>query len=498
VNVARAVAVVAALAAGAIGLVRGTWAVGGSDSSCYALMAAAFASGRLQPTSPLAVEAPWPDAQRTLAPGGFVPSPVRGDAASPICAPGFSLLLAPLYVAGGRDAIFLLTPVAGAALVWLTFLFGRQLAGDVAGAAAAVLTASMPVFVFQLVQPMNDVVVAALWMAVLALAARPSDHTAAIGALTGLAILVRPSLAPAAIPVAIWCGARGRMRLMTFAAAAAPFLCGVVVLNALLYGHPMQTGYGATSDLFALSHVGANVRNYTSALLRTQLGLPLLGVAAVAVAPRPLRPTVGLALGVAAAIVIVHLFYRPFPEWWYLRFLLPALATLNVLAMATPLFGTRRASIAVPVALIAGLYGASSHAMDQALDLARLERRFRTVGEVARERLPSNSVFLAVWDSGSLQYHAARPAVLWDSLPPGSLDAAVTWLAGRGLEPYIVMEEWEEPLFRERFARHSVLGELDWPPQFDVERRVRIFKPADRARYFGGESVPTEYVRPNR
>ena len=38
----RAIAVAAALTLGAYGLVRGTWAVGGSDSSCYALMAVAF------------------------------------------------------------------------------------------------------------------------------------------------------------------------------------------------------------------------------------------------------------------------------------------------------------------------------------------------------------------------------------------------------------------------------------------------------------------------
>ena len=83
-------AVVVALAVGAVGLVRGTWAVGGSDSSCYALMADAFATATLQPHSPLAREAPWPDAARTFAPAGFIPSPVAVDGASPICAPGFS------------------------------------------------------------------------------------------------------------------------------------------------------------------------------------------------------------------------------------------------------------------------------------------------------------------------------------------------------------------------------------------------------------------------
>ena len=47
---------------------------------------------------------------------------------APVCAPGFSVLLAPFVAIGGRDALFWLTPLAGALLVWLTFLAGRALA----------------------------------------------------------------------------------------------------------------------------------------------------------------------------------------------------------------------------------------------------------------------------------------------------------------------------------------------------------------------------------
>ena len=89
-RVAATIAIAAAIALAAVGVLRGTWAVGGSDSSCYGLMAMAFAEGRLQPESSLAAEAPWPDASRTTAPAGFIPSPVRAAAASPICAPLFS------------------------------------------------------------------------------------------------------------------------------------------------------------------------------------------------------------------------------------------------------------------------------------------------------------------------------------------------------------------------------------------------------------------------
>ena len=121
-------ALVIALALAAFGVMRGTRAVGGSDSSCYGLMAEAFGTGHWQPTSALADDAPWPDASRTLAPGGFIPSPVRVDAASPICAPGFSVLMAPFYAIGGRDAVFAVTPIAAFLLVWCAFVLANQLA----------------------------------------------------------------------------------------------------------------------------------------------------------------------------------------------------------------------------------------------------------------------------------------------------------------------------------------------------------------------------------
>ena len=64
-----------------------------------------------------------------FAPGGFIASPVRTDAASPICAPGMSVLIAPLAaVLGGCDVL------AHASLrqPWSCsqFVLGRQLAGE--------------------------------------------------------------------------------------------------------------------------------------------------------------------------------------------------------------------------------------------------------------------------------------------------------------------------------------------------------------------------------
>ena len=68
---ARAVVLVAAVGGGAFGLLRGTWAVGGSDSSCYALMADAFAHGDVRSLRPRSrSRRRGPMRSRTFAPGG--------------------------------------------------------------------------------------------------------------------------------------------------------------------------------------------------------------------------------------------------------------------------------------------------------------------------------------------------------------------------------------------------------------------------------------------
>jgi hypothetical protein len=58
----------------------------------------------------------------------------------------------------------------------------------------------------------------------------------------------------------------------------------------------------------------------------------------------------------------------------------------------------------------------------------------------------------------------------------------------------IVLETWEEPAFRAKFAGASAFAELDWPPRAQIGRDVRVYDPADRPRYLRGESIPTERV----
>jgi hypothetical protein len=517
-----AIAVVAALALSAFGVVRGTWAVGGSDSSCYALMAQAFADGRWQPAAPFS-DAPWPNVAMTLAPGGFIPSTGQPLAAAPICAPGMSVLMAPLAAMFGRDAIFWLTPLAAFVLVMASYSIASRLAGGMAGASAAILVATSPIVLYQTVQPMNDVLTAALWMAALASAVRlkadPHRITAEgpitgggpalagplTGFLIGLAILVRPNLAPLAVVIAAMpfiergIDSRAWRSLAWMVAGAVPGVLGLMLLNRALYGSVIGSGYGDASALFSASHINTNLTNYGRALFQTQNIVPAIGLAAPALFDGAKQRLSIVLLVFAAGVIGIYLLYTPFPEWWYLRFLIPAITVLLVLSCAVAVNVLSRASMGgvIPIAaVVLGVLGTRAAGERQAFELQQMEGRYRQTAELVRDRLPANAVLITEWQSGGIRFHAGRDVVLWESLDPEWFDRALTWLRSKGLQPYVLLERREEPQFRDRFRPASEVGALDWPPRFDLNRQVRIFDPADRARYMAGEGYPTENIRP--
>jgi hypothetical protein len=233
-------------------------------------------------------------------------------------------------------------------------------------------------------------------------------------------------------------------------------------------------------------------------LYQTQNIVPAIGVLAPLVFDGIKRRGSVLLLVFAALEILIYLFYQPFPEWWYLRFLIPAITVLLILASAASVhvLSRNRMGGLIPIAAVILAVGATRVAGErQTFALQRMEGRYRHSAQVARDRLPANAVLITVWESGSMRFHAGREIVMWDSLDPAWLDRSITWLTSKGLAPYILLERREEPDFRARFREHSEIGRLDWPPRFDLNREVRIFDPADRARYLAGEAYPTENVR---
>jgi hypothetical protein len=311
-----------------------------------------------------------------------------------------------------------------------------------------------------------------------------------MGALAGLALLVRPNLAPLAVIAALWA------RRWSFVVAAMPGVVIAALLNWILYGHPARLGYGSAQDLFSSAHVLTNVTYYGRAWIDTQTPFALSGLAAAFVVPRERRSLVWLGVALSIATIALYLFYQPFGEWWYIRFLLPAIVILTTLGAAVLVLLVPRAAIVLAVTAVLAAFGMQTAAQRDAFHLQRLESRFRRTGEYVREKLPPAAVFFAVFDSGSIRFHADREAIVWDALDPAWLDRAITWSQSQGRAAFIVVERFEEPGFRSRFAAASPFGALDWPPRAEINRQIRIYAPADRATYMSGKPVPTEYVWP--
>ncbi len=527
---------VLALAVAAVAVRFGTFAVGGSDSNCYVAQAERWASGTMRSPLEPGFEANWPDAVLSLTPTGFVPSRTVEGAMTPICPAGLALAMAvPRVLGAPRDAVFYVVPLAAGVAVLCTFLVGRRLAGPLSGLAAAMLAAASPVFLYQAVQPMSDVPAASCWVLALALAWHASPRACvATGLAAGAAVLVRPNLSPLAVLFVAFAAAGGQPRSGSASgrlgrAAAVivgllPFLIAVGAVQHLLYGSPFSSGYGSLDALFRLSHVPANLARYPRWLVETQSPVVLLGLAApLAVWLQGRRATdtecgrrVGyaclnwlFALGAFAA----YLPYVPFDRWWFLRFWLPGLLPLLALAVCsvaasvapsarqTTRGATRPGSATRAVTGALALFGCVALgawqlgvARDRSVfDLRRFERKFVVAGEFV-STLPASAVVLAVWHSGAVQYYGGRPAVVWDAIPPGGLDAVVGSLRAQGREVFLLLEPREEEPFKARFGTASAYAHLDWPPRARFGSEVTLWALADRDRFLRGEVTRSERV----
>ncbi len=403
----------------------------------------------------------------------------------------------------GPNGVYLIVPLLGGLAVVLTWLLGRLLFDDAVGLMAALLLALSPVFLYQLVSPMSDVPAAAGWTLALifALLRRPL----ATGLAAGLVIAIRPNLAPLVLALAaIACapGSDSRRpipaiagRLVRLGVGLLPGVVGIALFNQHLYGAPWRSGYGSLSDLYAWSNVLPNLQSYTQWLVETQTPfilaavLPFCGRACRLAGPldrRHVRAGLGLFL---LLLVASYLVFVPFDAWWFLRYLLPGLPLLIVLATGGLWVLLRRtgrvARIAVMVLIVTAVAGWQVQiARDRSVfTLHRQEQHYVSVGRDLAGHTPPNAIFLSMQESGSLRLYAHRWTLRWDWLPPTRLDDALQVLRAQGLHPYFLLESWEEPEFRKRFANESVFGRLDWAPARQwAAPTVRLYDPADRGK----------------
>jgi hypothetical protein len=507
----------------AVGLVYGTRCACGADSYGYVSEAVLWTKGTLHIPEPLISVVPWPFAEWTFTPLGYRPAMSR-DAIVPTYPPGFPLTMALAIVARRTpSAAFVVVPFLGAASVWLTFLIGKRLDDSITAMCGAVLTACSPIFLYQLIQPMSDVPVTFWWLAALLFVLVETDVTALAGGFAASAgVLTRPNLVPLAVVCAVYAACPGEdpataaplkpsrhalgaaRRFVLFATGALPGPLLIAWFQNSLYGSPVTSGYGRLSDLYAFDNAGPNARLYAKWLFESHGVTPFIGLMAPlilmaskhSVSARG-RRAVWLSLAFIATVYMGYLFYAPFDNWTYTRFLLPAIPLLLLLSVWVTSIALRRIGptvarllVTAAVVLVALTWLRGERGLAQ---VKQGEQRYVRIAEYLRATVPDDALILSMQHSGTVRYYAGRKTVRYDWLSPNWLDPAIEEMRRIRRTPLVLLENWEEKLFRERFNGQA-WGALDWPAKVEFDG-ARLYDPSDRERYLAHEVVRTSRVR---
>lgn len=466
------------------GIRLGTFVAGAADPYGYVSQAELWLHGDLiQPTPDWATGAPWTNAEWTTMPLGYVPGP-RPHTQVPMYAPGLPMMMALFEAIGGREAVYYVVPILGAVLVWMTYLIGSALAGPWAGAIAGALMVSSPSFLVWLVMPMTDVPIAAWWSMALALALRGKSKSLYAGLATSAAILTRPNLAPlaaiAGLIVLMDTADRGgraeaARALVSFSAGVFPGVIAVAAINTWLYGSPLRSGYGTLAQIYAIDRVLPNTAHYFGWLAATQTPLVTLALLAPLLAIDRAQRVIVLFVTVLfpLAVVALYLPYLVFDDWLSLRFLLSAypglFAGMAVTIVAACGRVPRRPAFAVAALVVAGLTLRGFGYSHTPAEYSRSEIRYKRLAERAAG-LPPAAVFLTRNHSGSLRYYGGRDILRWDILEPAELDTAIDYLTRRGHEVYLVVDEDELAMLRQRFMASSAFQQLDAASAMAIDR----------------------------
>jgi len=474
-------------------------AAGGSDSYGYLAEAELFLRGNLKVSQPWVAEVPWPNAEWTFAPLAFKPAPGPSDiriagyrpqlthdpnAIVPTYSPGLPILMAGAKWLAGNTAMFWIVPLSSAAFILATFGIGCRLGSRRLGTMAAFLVATSPPVIGNGMVTMTDMPVAAAWVVAIWCLMGESILSALGGAIAlGIAVLIRPNLAPL-LPVIgvwlalrVWRGAPHRWRhtvrgVLLLSGAVAGLLCTFAIFWTT-YGSPFESGYGETAGYFSLSYIWPNLRNYSHWLAESQTPVIWFGFAALclpiaALWPKADRTSVMMCAAFVAANFAEFIVYLVGDNRGYLRFFLPSYPFLMLGVSAAGLWCARlrwggAAPLVTAATLLVGVLG---------VDFARRNGAFEEwkqvtsieAGLLAGQFAEPNSVVLAMQHSGAIRYYGGRMTLRWDNLPPEWLDRAVAWLSERGVRTYVLVEPFELRDMKKRFAGQALAARLDGPP----------------------------------
>lgn len=439
--------------------------IGGADSYGYVSASRLIASGHLVQASPIA---DWLSAANRLAvasPLGWAPAP---DASGivPTYPIGVSSVMALFSLIGGSDAVFLVSPVLGLLTLALVYQLARDWHNSETALFATALVAWNPVFIAYAKQPMSDITATFLMMLSLVLALRRSNATAlGAGLAAGAAVITRPVLlvAAAIIPAASYRGDHSPRRVVLAAAGLAVGVVSQLAIQNFLFGSPFSTGYGAAAGLFSIAHLGANLKIFFGYgwLVAGPVWLPGLIIGLFAARPEGRN----WPLAIAGAVLLPYLFYLPFDHWETLRFVLPGLVPLTIVAadglVRIARYPRNATAAAAMLCVFIGIVILPAERLlraSSAWEISSMEARYPLAGEWVNINTPANSVVMANQHSGSLRWYGKRQTIRWDFVDPAHLTTTVRELQSHGATVYVALEGDEVAMFDQKFK--AVIDQL--------------------------------------
>jgi hypothetical protein len=483
------IAMAIALSVFALTLTCSATTAAGADSSGYISEADRWLRGPLMPSQPWAGEVPWPDGPRTFQPLGYGAIESRPPfRQAPTYSPGLPLLLAAAKAAGGQAAMAVVVPLSCAVLVLASYGIGRRLRGPLAGAIAAWFAATSPVVLMMSTATMSDVPAGAAWATAFYFLIGDTAWSAlAAGLASAVAITIRPNVFFLAGIMGVWFfvrkrrggasqdwGWRARLRdAVFFSLGVLPGPIFIAWLFKHLYGSPFSSGYGAVADLVDLENIWPNLQLYFHWGIESQpvvIPAALVGLVLLPMVFRAGNSRRAMVIGVAMVLATLaeYAVYGVFDAWWYLRFFLVIWAVLVVLAAALTAAAIERVPSWIGTAALAGVVLVGGFGLRTAADRSAFsswegERHYVAAAMLLDEVSPSNSVVFSFQESGALRYYSGRVPIRYDFFDGDWLDRSVEWLAARGVQTYAVLDAFEVPRMRARFAGQERAHVLDTP-----------------------------------
>ena len=477
-RVALPIVIVLSIGAFFVGIRQGVLVAQASDAWGYVSQADLWLARDLTIEQPIAREVPWPNAGWTFAPLGYRPLPDDPGILVPTYPPGLPVLMAIGKRLAGACGPFLISPLLGGLTIWFTYLLGVRVTSRMIGLAAAVLLATSPIFLLMVVHPYSDAPATAFLVLGLVLALSALRWRAFwTGAVVSMAICIRPNLVLIGVPFVAfvvlsaqpaagevpW---RARVRaLLWFSIGGAPLVLAVATLNTVLYGAPWSAGHGSLVELYSWRPIWRNLVDYTRWMWATETPVIALSVVPLILWKRlrERRPLLVLLTSFIVTVWLSYLFYTAYGEWQYLRFLLPIIPVLLVLASCGvaivlgrfPGAGERIAGAMLVIACVVSLRVGVIRGED-VLGYWRPGMTFTSVGDYVRQHLPANAIVLTMQHSGSVRYYSNRLTLRWDFLEPEWWPRALNTLSERGYRPYLLLTRSEEEAFRARFRLSTV------------------------------------------